>query len=242
MSASKTTILVADDDPQLLRLVTRSLELEDFEVLPARDGEEALTLFQTQKPDLLLLDVMMPKLNGFSVCQRVRTFSAIPIILLTARGLEHERVHGLDLGADDYVSKPFDMQELLSRVRAVLRRSRSTARTDAAAFFSSISFGDLKLDFMAHQVSRAGQPISLSPTEFRLLQYLAQNADLMVPQDDLLEAVWGAEYIGKTHLLQVTINRLRNKLEADPAHPRYILKKPGVGYFLAAHPVFDESE
>ncbi len=236
MPVKKTTILVADDDPQLLRLVTRNLQFEGYEVLPASDGQQALEQIEAQRPDLVLLDVMMPKLDGFSVCHRVREFSAVPIILVTARGQEQDKIRGLDLGADDYLTKPFSVDELLARVRAVLRRAQFTAIDQAHALWTTTTIGDLIIDYAQHLVRMAGQEVTLTPIEYRLLAYLAQNAGRVVTQDLLLEHVWGAEYVGESHMLQVNINRLRRKLEADPARPRYILTKVGIGYLLATQP------
>jgi two-component system, OmpR family, KDP operon response regulator KdpE len=236
MPVKKTMILVADDDPQLLRLVTRNLQFEGYEVLPASDGQQALEQIEAQRPDLVLLDVMMPKLDGFSVCHRVREFSAVPIILVTARGQEQDKIRGLDLGADDYLTKPFSVDELLARVRAVLRRAQFTAIDQAHALRTTMIIGDLIIDYAQHLVRMAGEEITLTPIEYRLLAYLAQNAGRVVTQDLLLEHVWGAEYVGESHMLQVNINRLRRKLEADPARPRYILTKVGIGYLLASQP------
>ncbi len=236
MPVKKTTILVADDDPQLLRLVTRNLQFEGYEVLPASDGQQALEQFEAQRPDLVLLDVMMPKLDGFTVCHRVREFSAVPIILVTARGQEQDKIRGLDLGADDYLTKPFSVDELLARVRAVLRRAQFTALDQAHVLRTTMTIGDLIIDYAQHLVRMAGQEVTLTPIEYRLLAYLAQNAGRVVTQDLLLEHVWGNEYVGESHMLQVNINRLRRKLEADPAHPRYILTKVGIGYLLASQP------
>jgi DNA-binding response OmpR family regulator len=233
MTATNTTILIADDDPQLLRLLMRHLQLEDFDVLVARDGEEALALIQTQRLDLVVLDVMMPRLDGLSVCQRVRTFSAIPILLLTARGQDQDKVLGLDLGADDYLSKPFQIDELMARVRALLRRGQFAPHERLDGFHSAITISELMVDYGNHQVTKSGQLVLLTPIEFSLLAYLAQNVDRVVPQDQLLEAVWGVAYLGESHLLRVNIHRLRNKPEADPAHPHSILTKGGVGYSLA---------
>jgi DNA-binding response OmpR family regulator len=242
MPAKQTSILVADDDPQLLHLVARNLELEGYAVVRASDGQQALEQMQVQSLDLLLLDVMMPKVDGFSVCQRVRTFSAIPIIILTAQGRDADKVHGLELGADDYLGKPFSIDELLARIRAVLRRSRFTANEGSNGFLPATKIGEITLDYVGHQVTKAGQPIALSPIEFHILTYLAQNAGRVIPQDDLLEHIWGSEYVGEAHIVQVNIARLRHKLETDPAHPHYILTKPGVGYLLALHPGFEESK
>jgi DNA-binding response OmpR family regulator len=233
MPAKKTTIVVADDDPQLLRLMTRNLEFEGYQVLAVSDGQQALEQIQTHSPDLVLLDVMMPRMDGFTVCHRVREFSAVPIILVTARGQDQDKVRGLDLGADDYLTKPFSVDELLARVRAVLRRAQFTSHEQARALRTTATIGDLVIDYAQHLVTMRGKEITLTPTEYHLLAYLAQNAGRVVTQDMLLEQVWGAEYIGESHMLQVNINRLRRKLEVDPTHPHYILTKVGVGYLLA---------
>ena len=236
MAAKKTTILTADDDPQLLRLVARNLELEGYNVIAASDGLQALTQIEQQVPDLVLLDVMMPKMDGFTVCHRVREFSTVPIIIVTARGQDQDKVRGLDLGADDYLTKPFSVDELLARVRAVLRRTQFTARDNSQGMQTATMIGDLEIDYSQHLVKMAGQEVTLTPTEYRILAYLAQNAGRVLTQDLLLEHVWGGEYLGESHMLQVNINRLRRKLEVDPTHPRYILTKVGVGYYLVAQP------
>jgi DNA-binding response OmpR family regulator len=235
MPAKKTTILTADDDPQLLRLVARNLELEDYEVLVASDGKQALEQIEQRAPELVLLDVMMPRMDGFTVCQRVREFSAVPIIIVTARGQDQDKVRGLDLGADDYLIKPFSIEELLARVRAVFRRAQFTA-SEQAHTMRTTTIGELSIEYVQHLVKMGEREIELTPTEYRILVYLAQNSDHVVTQDLLLEHVWGSEYVGEGHMLQVNINRLRRKLEPDPAHPRYILTKVGIGYLLAAQP------
>src|SRR6266568_1459923 len=198
MAAKKTTILTADDDPQLLRLVARNLELEDYDVLTASDGKQALEQIEAHAPDLVLLDVMMPKMDGFTVCQRVREFSSVLIIIVTARGQDEDKVRGLDLGADDYLTKPFSVDELLARVRSVLRRAQFSAER-AQSRQTSTSIGDLCIDYTQHR---------------------------------LLDQVWGAEYVGESHMLQVNVNRLRRKIEPDPSHPRYIMTRVGIGYFM----------
>ena len=236
MPIRKTTILTADDDPQLLRLIARNLELEDYQVLVASDGQQALEQIEQHAPDLVLLDVMMPRMDGFTVCQRVREFSAVPIIIVTARGQDQDKVRGLDLGADDYLTKPFSIEELLARVRAVLRRAHFTASEQAHAMHTTTTIGDLSIEYAQHLVRMGEQEIELTPTEYRILAYLAQNAGHVVTQDLLLEHVWGSEYVGEGHMLQVNINRLRHKIEPDPMHPRYILTKVGIGYLLAARP------
>lgn len=236
MPAKKMTILTADDDPQLLRLVTRNLQLEGYEVLSASDGQQALEQIEAKIPDLVLLDVMMPKMDGFTVCHRVREFSTVPIIIVTARGQDQDKVRGLDLGADDYLTKPFSVDELLARVRAVLRRAQFTVSENSQSLRTTVTIGRLTVDYAQHMVLMDGKEVTLTPIEYRILAYLAQNAGRVVTQDLLLEHVWGAEYIGESHMLQVNINRLRRKLEVDPAHPHYILTKVGVGYMLAAQP------
>jgi DNA-binding response OmpR family regulator len=236
MSAKKPLVVVADDDPQLLRLVTRNLQLEDFEVVGASDGQQALERIEEKAPDLVILDVMMPKLDGFTVCERVREFSAVPIIIVTARGQDQDKVRGLDIGADDYLTKPFSVDELLARVRAVLRRSQLSATQSGLGLRSALTIGDLTIDFAQHRVVLADREVDMTPVEYRLLAYLAQNAGRVITQDLLLEHVWGEEYVGESHLLQVNVNRLRRKIEQDPAHPRYLLTKTGIGYLFTNAP------
>ena len=237
MPAKKTTILAADDDPQLLRLITRNLQLEGYDVLAASDGQQALELIENNAPDLVLLDVMMPRMDGFTVCYRVREFSSVPIIIITARGQDQDKVRGLDLGADDYLTKPFSVDKLLARVRAVIRRSQFTAREYTQGLRATTATGSLVIDYSQHLVMLHGREIALTPTEYRIIAYLAQNVGRVVTQDLLLEHVWGQEYLGESHMLQVNINRLRRKLEVDATQPHYILTKVGVGYSLAALPV-----
>jgi DNA-binding response OmpR family regulator len=236
MPAKKTTILAADDDPQLLRLVTRNLELEGYEVRAVSDGQQALDEIGRQLPNLVLLDVMMPRLDGFTVTERVREFSPVPIIIITARGQDQDKIRGLDLGADDYLTKPFSVDELVARVRAVLRRSQLTMLETGQGLRSTLTIGDLTIDFAQHLVKMKGVEIALTPIEYRLVAYLAQNAGRVVTQDLLLEHVWGEEYIGESHMLQVNINRVRKKVEPDPATPHYLLTKVGVGYLMPANP------
>src|SRR5713226_8733445 len=237
MAAKKTTILTADDDPQLLRLVMRNLQLEGYEVFVASDGKQALEEIETHQPDLVLLDVMMPKLDGFTVCQRVREFSLVPIIIVTARGQDQDKIRGFDLGADDYLTKPFSVDELLARVRAALRRAQFTTREHTQGLRATTATGGLVIDYSQHMVMLDGREIALTPTEYRIIAYLAQNVSRVVTQDLLLEHVWGQEYLGESHMLQVNINRLRRKMEVDATQPHYLLTKVGVGYSLAALPV-----
>src|SRR5438552_1361993 len=236
MPAKKTTILAADDDPQLLRLITRNLQLEGYDVLAASDGQQALELIENNSPDLVLLDVMMPRMDGFTVCYRVREFSAVPIIIITARGQDQDKVRGLDLGADDYLTKPFSVDELLARVRAVIRRSQFTAREFTQGLRATTATGNLVIDYSQHIVMLKDHEIALTPTEYRIIAYLAQNVGRVVTQDLLLEHVWGPEYLGESHMLQVNINRLRHKIEIDPVRPGYILTRVGIGYMLSLQP------
>jgi DNA-binding response OmpR family regulator len=200
-----------------------------------RSWWQALEQIERHAPDLVLLDVMMPRMDGFTVCQRVRAFSAVPIIMVTARGQDQDKVRGLDLGADDYLTKPFSIEELLARVRAVLRRAHFTASEQGHAM-GAATIGELSIDFAQHLVRMGAREIELTPTEYRILAYLAQNSGRVVTQDLLLEQIWGTEYVGEGHMLQVNINRLRRKIEPEPMHPRYLLTKVGIGYLLAARP------
>ena len=238
---SRPRVLVVDDEPVVLEVVERYLVREGYEVTTATDGQEALDQLESHKFDLAILDVMMPKLDGFTVCARVREFSSMPIIMVTARGQDQDKIRGLDLGADDYLTKPFSVEELLARVRSVLRRSQFTASQESQNSRPIITLGDLTIDFAQHRVTMKNQELDLTPIEYRLLAYLAQNAGRVVTQDLLLEHVWGEEYVGESHLLQVNVNRLRRKLEDDPARPRYLLTKMGVGYMLAALPAADQT-
>ena len=233
MTARKQLILTADDDPQLLRLVSRSLELEDFHVLTAADGVEALAIIEAQPLDLVLLDVMMPKMDGFTVCQKVREFSSVPIIIITARGQDNDKIKGLNMGADDYLTKPFNIDELTARVRAVLRRTQFVPQEQTHATRTVTTIGNLTIDYAQRLVTLDDKEVVLTPTEYRVLAYLIQNAGRVVTQDLLLEYVWGPEYVGESHMLQVNVNRLRRKIEPEPTHPRYILTKVGIGYQFA---------
>jgi DNA-binding response OmpR family regulator len=224
-------ILIVDDEPRYLRLLEANLRTEGYEVATAQDGMQALDVFSTQPIDLVLLDVMMPRLDGFGVCQRLREFSSVPIVILTARGEEQDRVRGLDLGADDYLVKPFSATELLARVRAVLRRARTPAETTTgqARFFIH---GDLKIDFARAEVWRGEEPVSLSATEYRLLLQFTHHVGKILTSEDLLSSVWGAEYKNDKEILWVSIARLRQKLEKDPHAPSHIVTRSGLGYLM----------
>jgi DNA-binding response OmpR family regulator len=241
MRTQKTTVVVADADPQFLRLMTHHLRLEGYQVLSASDGEQALVAICMHTSDLVMLDVALPILDGGEVCRRVREFSTVPIILVTAFNGVQDKIHGLDGGADDYLTKPFSADELLARARALLRRAAVTAQArlslpgHAGDVPAKTTLGDLAVDYARQLVTLAGREIALTPTEYQLLAILAQHAGWVVPQDALLECVWGKQYPGGSHLLAVSISRLRRKLEPDPDHPRYLLTRAHMGYLLA-HP------
>ncbi len=229
MSRRKVSVLVVDDDVHILRMMRRILELDGYRVLSASDGEAALDVFDEETPDLVLLDIMMPGMDGYTLCRYIREFSQVPIIMVTAKSNDEEKVQGLDAGADDYVSKPFSANELLARVRAVLRRTKLwDVRPEPA-----LCCYDLVVDFVRHRVSRGSQEVNLSATEYKLLSYLAHNAGRIVTPDQILAKVWGEEYDGEAHLLQVSMARLRQKLGDDARNSRYILTRPGIGYMLA---------
>lgn len=222
-------ILVVDDEPRYLRLLEANLRSEGYEVMTAMDGLQAVEAFSANPVDLVLLDVMMPKLDGFATCQRIREFSNVPIIILTAKGEEQDRVRGLDLGADDYLIKPFSATELLARVRAVLRRSLVSKDVSQSRFFEH---GNLRIDFARAEVWRGNQPISLSATEYRVLLQFAHNIGTVLSAEDLLASVWGAEYRSDKEILWVSIARLRQKLEDDAHNPKHIVTRSGLGYLM----------
>ena len=224
-----TQILVVDDEPRYLRLLEANLKTEGYTVVTAADGLQAIDAFAAQPVDLVLLDVMMPRLDGFGTCQRIREFSNVPIIMLTAKGEEQDRVKGLDLGADDYLVKPFSATELLARVRAVLRRAQLPTEQGQERFFTH---ANLKIDFARAEVWRDEQPISLSATEYRLLLQFAHNIGKILTSEDLLTSVWGPEYKSDKEILWVSIARLRQKLEGDAHNPRHIVTRSGLGYFM----------
>jgi DNA-binding response OmpR family regulator len=224
-----TQILIVDDEPRYLRLLEANLRTEKYDVIKAQDGLEAIEVFSANPVDLVLLDIMMPKLDGFETLQRIRQFSNVPVVILTAKGEEQDRVRGLDLGADDYLVKPFSATELLARVRAVLRRAKVSHDSTQARFFSH---GALKIDFARAEVWRSGQPISLSATEYRLLLQFAHNVGKVLSTEELLGNVWGPEYKNDKEVLWVSIARLRQKLEEEPHTPRHVVTKSGLGYLM----------
>ena len=223
-------ILVVDDEPGIQDFIRRNLELRSFKVSLASNGLEALAQFDQAKFMLVILDIMMPGMDGLEVCRRIRQKSTVPIIILTALGEESDKIAALDQGADDYLTKPFGVGELLARVRAVLRRSHWSETPISAG---SQRFGNLEIDFEQRQVWKEGELVKLSPTEFALLQELALHPGKIFTHEALLRRVWGAEYRSESEYLRVYIGRLRRKLEDDPAKPVYLLTEPGIGYYLA---------
>lgn len=229
MKSDKQRVLVIDDDTRTLRMIKRILELEHYDVSLASNGASALNLLPHVQPDLVILDIMMPGMDGREVCRRIREFSDVPIIMVTARDDDGEVVQGLDTGADDYVTKPFSARELTARVRAVLRRSKAKPPAQDAVF----RLDDLTIDLPARRVSVKEQELKLTSTEYRLLAYLTRNAGRVVTPDQLLDNVWGEEYMGAPHLLQVNIARLRRKMGDNARTPKYIITRPGIGYIMS---------
>ncbi len=227
MPKPKPCILAVDDDVQVLHLVRRTLETEGYRVITADSGEAAVAAFEQQLPDLVVLDIMMPGIDGYAVCQRIRSFSHVPIIMLTAMGSNEEMARGLDAGADDYVTKPFSVEVLLARVRAVLRRSQATFPTPSCDTFRS---GSLEIDFARRRVTVAGKEIRLTPTEFHLLQELVLNVGKVLTHSYLLNKVWGPEYQDERQYLHVFVGSLRTKLRLKREGHGAIDNMAGVGY------------
>jgi len=230
---SKTRILIVDDELSIIKFLRATLKAENYEVLAAMDGVEALQTIEMELPDLVILDIMMPRVDGFEVCHRLREWSQIPIIMLSARGDEGDKVKCLELGADDYITKPFGTIELVARVRAVLRRTKAARIIPTQPSFTS---GDIKINFVERRVTVAEHEVKLTPTEYNLLQELVLNVNKVLTHRMLLGKVWGPEYGEEREYLHVFIRRLRNKLEPDRTNPRCILSVPGVGYQFKAIP------
>jgi two-component system response regulator RegX3 len=231
--ARATSVLLVEDEDSFVEALTIGLSREGFEVSVARDGAEALDRFDDLKPDLVLLDVMLPKVSGVDVCRELRSRSDVPIIMVTAKGAEIDTVVGLEVGADDYVSKPYRLRELVARMRAVLRRRSGV---DLARLLPGeegedvVSVGDVTVDHLRHEVTVRGQEVRLPLKEFELLSLLLENAGRVLTRDVLIDRVWGADYVGDTKTLDVHIKRLRSKIEEDPAHPVRIVTIRGLGY------------
>lgn len=230
MNKGKICILVVDDEPRYIRAIQINLEASGYEVITARDGQTAIELTASEEPDLILLDIRMVGLDGYEICQRIREFSAVPIIMLTALAEDADKVAGLDVGADDYVTKPFSADELLARVRAVLRRVELSERQDPSSTFQA---GDLLVDLAQQRVFVRSQEVNLTPTEYRLLCELVRQAGRVLMPEYLLEKVWGMGYEGENRLLWQAVHRLRRKIERDPRNPQHIQTRPGIGYVFA---------
>lgn len=226
-------LLIVDEEPGVVTVVRTAFRMQEpsWEVISAAHGAQALELLETEKPDLILLDVEMPGMNGFEVLRRIRQFSDVPVIMLTVRDDEISKVTGLELGADDYITKPFGYLELVARVRAVLRRTEGLPLSQGEKRFVC---GDVEVDFASRSVRVAGQPVELTNTEYRLLYHLVRNAGRAMSHEALLSRVWGGEYTDEINYLKVYINRLRNKIERDPRNPHYILTEYGYGYMFRA--------
>jgi len=225
------TILIVDDEARIRDFVRMNLELEHYRVIEAGDGVQALEQLRENLPDLIVLDVMMPEMDGFETLRAVREVSTVPVIMLTVRQGEQDKIHGLDLGADDYLAKPFSPRELLSRIRALLRRSLMAPPSRKTEI---VVDPDLSIDFARREVVVRGKKVVLRPTEYRLLYHLVSNAGRLLTHETLLSKVWGREYRDEAHYLRLYITYLRQKLEKDPAHPQYILTERGVGYRFKA--------
>lgn len=223
-------ILIVDDDAALVKVLRLSLEREGFDVITALGGAEALRKAYESRPDLVILDIMMPHMDGWTTCQRLREIADMPIIMLTAKGGEADVVHGLDLGADDYITKPCSSEELKARIRALLRRTQSAEQRSWQLTFDD---GWLRIDLSRQQVAVDGKAVDLTPTEFRLLSCLVQRNGQVVPHQELLTEVWGPEYSDQVSYLSVYIRYLRQKIERNPSQPTYILTKWGMGYRFA---------
>ena len=227
MSEHHKLVLVVDDEPRMTRFIRMNLELEGYRVMEAHTGLEAIDKVRTSLPDLVILDVMMPELDGFETLEMLREVSSVPVIMLTVRADEDDKVRGLGLGADDYVTKPFGARELASRIEAVLRRTEGPLKPEEAI----IQIDDrLSVDLNRREAIVEGERIKLRPTEFRLLYHLIENAGWVVPYDMLLAKVWGYEYREEIHYLRLYITYLRQKIEPEPRHPKYIFNERGVGY------------
>lgn len=233
MYDSKKKILVVEDEKSISDIIKYNLEKEGFVVYTSYDGEDALVKQIAHDPDLILLDVMLPKIDGFTVCKKVREKSTVPIIMLTAKEEEVDKVLGLELGADDYMTKPFGMRELLARIKANIRRATLAPGSDIDKAEANVKeFGNLTIDLNRYEIRKNGNILELTLREFELLRYLAERENKVFSREQLLEEVWGYEYYGDIRTVDVTVRRLREKLEDDSSNPRYILTKRGIGYYF----------
>lgn len=225
-------ILIVDDERPIADILAYNLERAGYQVVVAHDGRQALQLVARERPDLIVLDIMLPELDGLAVCREIRQTSQVPILMLTAREEEVDRVVGLELGADDYVTKPFSPRELLARVRAILRRAGAQPPSDDVRAREPLRAGPLTIDLDAYTVVKDGREILLTPREFELLRFLAAHPGQVFSREALCREVWGYDYFGDARTVDVTVRRLREKVEADPSHPQLIKTRRGVGYFV----------
>ena len=236
----KKKILIVDYEKPIVEILTYNLQKEGYETIEAYDGEQAITLALTKKPDLILLDIMLPKVDGLTVCKRIRhTLSNVPILILSAKDEEIDKILGLELGADDYITKPFSVRELMARVKANLRKSEIIQDTEQVEeetddTGNKIDVGELKLDLDKFEVKVRGEVIDLTLREFEVLKYLANQPGQVVTRETLLEKVWGYEYYGDIRTVDVTVRRIREKIEKDTSNPKILITKRGVGYYIAA--------
>ncbi|WP_251545971.1 response regulator YycF [Limosilactobacillus caecicola] len=226
-------VLVVDDEKPISDIIKFNLEKEGYEVVTAFDGEEGLEKVESDQPDLIILDLMLPKIDGLEVAKRVRAKHNTPIIMVTAKDSELDKVLGLELGADDYVTKPFSNRELVARVKANLRRQDVASNPNADAENNDIKIGDLTIHPDAYTVTKRGENINLTHREFELLHYLAQHIGQVIKREQLLQTVWGYDYFGDVRTVDVTVRRLREKIEDNPSHPQWLVTRRGVGYYLA---------
>jgi len=226
---NKSRVLVVDDDVSIRKFVRANLEARYYEVILATNGTEAMHLFEKQAPDLIILDIMMPEMDGFKVCRLVREKSTVPIIMLSAKEGEGDKLRCLELGADDYLTKPFSLNELLMRIKAILRRSLNH---DSPILHPTFSIGDLEIDYNNHMVYIKGQDVNLTNTEYEIMAFLTINAGRIISPQLILEKVWGEDYIGKPRVLWVNLSRLRRKLKEWDSNRDYIYTKPGMGYLI----------
>jgi two-component system response regulator VicR len=225
-------ILVVDDEPNIVDILEENLSREGYTILKAYEGATALQIAMDEQPDLILLDCMLPRIDGFEVCKRIRQKSSVPIIMLTAKSEEIDKVLGLELGADDYITKPFSVREVLARVRALFRRVQYSENEQIDSD-QVLIFGDLEIDQAGYQVTYKGNPVELTLREFELVRFLARHEGQVFSREELLEKVWGYEYYGDVRTVDVTVRRTREKLEPDQNHYQYLLTKRGVGYYFS---------
>ncbi len=225
-------ILIVDDEKPIVEILKYNLEKEGYKVVTAYDGEAAIKIFAEENPDVIVLDIMLPLKDGLAVCREIRLQSDIPIIMLTAKEMEVDKVLGLELGADDYVTKPFSAREVTARVKAILRRSTASANKSSGDTGGRLTVGNITVDRDEVQVYNEGEPVELTLREFNLLVYLMMKPGYVLSREQLLNQVWGYDYIGDDRTVDVTVRRLREKLEENPAKPEYIHTKRGVGYFF----------